>query len=130
MSHKAGECTKCTAGCGKLTGHKGAHKGARRGVQTDGFQRKKPRAAASSDAEAESSSDEEEGAEGQAYEVSKILKKRHSGEHFEWLVSWKGYIADHDSWEPLENIDTAPEKIAAFERELHSAQATLAALIG
>ena len=42
------------------------------------------------------------------YEVEKILdhKKKHErGASRLYLIRWKGYGKDHDTWEPEENLD-------------------------
>jgi hypothetical protein len=39
----------------------------------------------------------------------------------EYLVKWRGYTAEHNSWEPLSHLETATEAIRDFwsRRQLH-----------
>ena len=34
-----------------------------------------------------------------------------------FLVRWEGFTAEHDSWEPEENLENAKGKIAEFEKK-------------
>ena len=43
-----------------------------------------------------------------AYEVERILAHRGPPQAREFLIRWKGYPPDDDSWEPLENLDDGP----------------------
>ena len=49
------------------------------------------------------------------YEVQRILDSRRVGSRLWYLVSWKGYGAENDSWEPLQNLH-APRLLASFHR--------------
>ena len=49
------------------------------------------------------------------FEVDAITAKRLSRNRVEYLVSWKGYTPWDSTWEPLEHLENAPEKIAEFE---------------
>jgi hypothetical protein len=54
------------------------------------------------------------------YEVDSILKKRirkyGKGSRIEYLVHWKGYPSEDDTWEPLSNLTNGcQELINAFE---------------
>ena len=57
---------------------------------------------------------DEEGEE--AYEVEKILDSKYSRGRLEYLVKWKGYGPEHNSWEPESNLNNAPQKVAQFHR--------------
>ena len=48
------------------------------------------------------------------YEVQEILDCRRRRNKWEYLVSWKGYGPNENSWEPKENVENAPEKINEF----------------
>ncbi|QRW07008.1 Transposon Tf2-7 polyprotein [Ceratobasidium sp. AG-Ba] len=51
------------------------------------------------------------------YEVERILDSRKVGRRLEYYVSWKGYGAEENSWEPKTHLKNAPEKIADFHRD-------------
>ncbi|RYP44155.1 hypothetical protein DL768_009354 [Monosporascus sp. mg162] len=42
--------------------------------------------------------------EGNVYEVDRILDHRGYGRNRQYLIRWKGYSSDDDSWEPTDNI--------------------------
>ena len=51
------------------------------------------------------------------YEVESILKHRFRGRRHPrafYLVSWKGYGQEHNSWEPEEYVVNAPEIVADY----------------
>jgi hypothetical protein len=52
------------------------------------------------------------------YEVEEILDagfvSKGPKKVFHYLVRWKGYAPAHDSWEPVENVENAPELVADF----------------
>jgi len=39
------------------------------------------------------------------YEIEKILDERTFNGNTEFLIRWKGFTNDHDSWEPYDNIE-------------------------
>ena len=47
------------------------------------------------------------------YEVQRILDAKRRGRHLWYLVSWKGYGPENDSWEPVENVH-APRLVKNF----------------
>jgi len=49
--------------------------------------------------------------------VERILNKRRVGEKNKYLVCWKGFMAESDTWEGRENLENAKEAIEEFERE-------------
>ena len=51
------------------------------------------------------------------YEVDKILSKRKRYGKVEYLVQWKGYTAEEDTWEKEGNLGNAQEAIRDYERE-------------
>lgn len=58
----------------------------------------------------------------QEYEVEDVLQsKEENGERL-FLVKWKGYPHDSNSWEPEKNLANASELIGKFWEELRAAQ--------
>ena len=51
------------------------------------------------------------------FEIEKILNKRIVREKEKFLVRWKGYMAEEDTWENRENLENAKELVEEFERE-------------
>jgi len=51
------------------------------------------------------------------FEVEKILNKRMVREKEKFLVRWKGYTAEGDTWESRENLENMEELVEEFERE-------------
>jgi len=51
------------------------------------------------------------------FEVKKILNKRVVREKEKFLVKWKGYMVEEDTWESRENLENAKELVDEFERE-------------
>ena len=56
-----------------------------------------------------------EGAE--KFEVERVLARRVVRGREQFLIRWKGYSSFDDTWEPRENLENAPEALAAFERQ-------------
>jgi hypothetical protein len=50
-------------------------------------------------------------------EVQQILDHRLQQNRHEFLIRWKGYPLEDDSWEPLENLKGSQEAIAEFWKE-------------
>ena len=48
------------------------------------------------------------------FKVEKILNKR---EKEKFLVRWKGYMVEEDTWESRENLENAKELVEEFKRE-------------
>ena len=55
--------------------------------------------------------------EKEAYEIEKILNRRKVQGRNKFLVWWKGYIVETDTWEGQENLENAKELIEEFERK-------------
>jgi len=51
------------------------------------------------------------------FKVEKILNKRMVRGKEKFLVRWKGYMAEEDTWENKENLENAKELVEEFERE-------------
>ena len=50
------------------------------------------------------------------YEVEQILKHRGHPKHHQYLVRWKGYAADEDSWQHEANLRNASELLQEYKR--------------
>jgi hypothetical protein len=52
------------------------------------------------------------------YEVDAIVAHRHVGSRkylkYEYLVHWKGYSSEHDTWEGEENLTNAPTAVKRY----------------
>jgi len=55
--------------------------------------------------------------EEEEFEVEKILNKKMVRGREKFLVQWKRYIAEEDTWENRENLKNAKELVEEFERE-------------
>ena len=51
------------------------------------------------------------------FEVEKILNKRVVRGKEKFLVRWKGYTVEEDTWESRENLGNVKELVEEFERE-------------
>ena len=51
------------------------------------------------------------------YLVEDIIAERMAKKHKEWLVRWKGFNHEDDTWEPLEQLSGCEQYIARFEEE-------------
>ena len=51
------------------------------------------------------------------WEAEKILDHRKQQNRHEFLVHWKGFPPDDDSWEPIENLEGSQELIAKYWQE-------------
>merc|ERR1711990_474160 len=60
------------------------------------------------------------------YEVEDIVNHRHRKGKVEYLIRWKNYNAEDDTWEPEENLD-CPDKIKAYNKKVKEEQASKAA---
>jgi len=52
------------------------------------------------------------------YEVEKILDRREKRGKPKYLVRWKDYIAEKNTWEGLENLKNAMDLVEKFEKEI------------
>ena len=51
------------------------------------------------------------------FKVEKILNKRIIRGKEKFLVRWKGYTAEEDTWESRENLENAKELVEEFKKE-------------
>jgi len=51
------------------------------------------------------------------WEVERILNKRRVRRKNKYLVHWKGFMAELDTWEGRENLKHTKEAIKEFEKE-------------
>jgi Chromo (CHRromatin Organisation MOdifier) domain len=49
------------------------------------------------------------------WEVEKILAKRYRYNKPQYLIKWRGYPAENNSWEPKENLGNASSLLQVFE---------------
>ena len=54
------------------------------------------------------------------FEVSEILDSRINCGKLEYFVHWQGYEVHERTWEPVANLENAPEMIVEFHREYPS----------
>ena len=55
--------------------------------------------------------------EEEEYKVEKILNKRKFRERDRYLIQWKGYTIEEDTWKPRENLENVQELVDRFEGE-------------
>ena len=51
------------------------------------------------------------------WEVERILNKRKVREKDKFLVWWKGFMAEGDTWESSENLENTGELLKEFKEE-------------
>ena len=49
------------------------------------------------------------------YEVEAILAHRQEGNSREYLISWKGYTPDDDTWEPEHHLQNCPQLLKDYK---------------
>jgi hypothetical protein len=53
------------------------------------------------------------------YEVEDVINSRRHKGKLQYLVKWKGYTAENNTWEPKESLDNAKSKVKDFHRKHH-----------
>jgi hypothetical protein len=61
------------------------------------------------------------------YEVEEVLNSRMRGRRFEYLVKWKGYTDEHNTWEPASNLTNSKEAVTKYHKKHPSAPRQIAA---
>jgi hypothetical protein len=51
------------------------------------------------------------------YEVDKILNSRKVGRQPQYLICWKGYGPEEDTWQPKADVANAPELVHRFHQQ-------------
>ena len=54
------------------------------------------------------------------WEIEKILNKRKIRGIDKYLVRWKGFTAEHDTWERKEDLGNAKEMLEEFEGRMNA----------
>ena len=54
---------------------------------------------------------------GNRYEVEEILNSRKKGKGVQYLVKWKGYGSNENTWEPSRNIDDSTQALHVFHQK-------------
>lgn len=52
------------------------------------------------------------------FEVEKVIDRKETEHGVSYLIRWKGYGPDADTWEPLHALTQCKRAVAAFERQL------------
>ena len=52
------------------------------------------------------------------YEVDSIISHRKKGKRTEYLVSWKGYGAAENTWEPEANLKNAKQELQRYKKQV------------
>jgi hypothetical protein len=62
--------------------------------------------------------DTDEDSPHEEWEIEDVLRSRVTGKNKrkEWRIKWKGFGSEHNTWEPLENLSNAADKIQEFEQ--------------
>jgi len=55
--------------------------------------------------------------EEEEWEVERILNKWQIQEKDKYLVQWKGFMAESDTWEGRENLENAKEAVKEYKKE-------------
>jgi len=55
--------------------------------------------------------------EEEKWEVERILNKWQIQEKDKYLVQWKGFMAESDTWEGRENLENAKEAVKEYKKE-------------
>jgi hypothetical protein len=51
------------------------------------------------------------------YEVAEILDSRRKRKNVQYLVAWRGYGPEENTWEPALHLQNCPEMVESFHRQ-------------
>lgn len=51
------------------------------------------------------------------YEIKEILNSHYIGQELQYLVHWKGYGPQHDTWKPAHNLANSLEHVTIFHNK-------------
>jgi len=54
------------------------------------------------------------------WEVERILNKKKARGVVKYLVRWKGFIAEYDSWKREKDLENAKEVVAEFKKRINA----------
>jgi len=54
------------------------------------------------------------------WEVERILNKQKVRGVVKYLVQWKGFMVEHDSWKKEKDLENAKELVAKFEKRINA----------
>lgn len=72
--------------------------------------------ASNTDATSQASPDSPEGTVAEEFEVEKILRSKRSGRELLYLVTWKGFGEEDNSWQPAANLTGCQELVEEFHK--------------
>ena len=55
-------------------------------------------------------------AEGEFYNIERILDRRRTNGKYEYKIKWEGYPISQSTWEPMKNLESAKELVDEYNR--------------